>query len=213
MIADSWGIPILDVARQAAGLAAPVVKWGTARRGGAAGTIHFYTDDYKFTRLWLDPSKVSGITCSVAVEVNFSTHANMSRAEALWAIFRKRTLARAWQAGGIRTVVDLNVEPKFRDLALLGVPAGWNAYATRVHRGVPFAVVEDDFAQAAAHAGRPDPFFVVFGGGQKVQVACRDRGWPWVPEHRKVVEGRWAAYGTGIVGGVVPGQGGAGVEG
>jgi hypothetical protein len=195
--AEDWGIPTLDPALQAAEIVAPVVKWGTIPRGLRAGTIHMYTTDYKFTRLWIDPAKFVAARPAVAVECNFSTHAGMPRAEALWGIYRKRALSRRWQEAGIRIVVDLDVEPCFRDLALLGVPRGWDAYATRIHRGIPFSVVEEDHALAVAHSGRPDPLFVVFGGGQRVQVACRDRGWPWVPEHRQVVEGRYPAYGTG----------------
>jgi hypothetical protein len=198
MTADGWGIPTLDLALQAAEIVPPVVKWGTIPRGMRAGTFHFYSDDYHWSRLWHDTQKLLDARPSVCVECNFSTHAEMPRAEALWGIFRKRTLARRWQQAGIKILVDLDVEPCFRDLALLGVPRGWNAYATRIHRGIPFSVVEEDHALAATHAGRPDPFFVVFGGGQKIQVACRERNWPWIPEHRQVVEGRFAPYGTGV---------------
>lgn len=211
MTAEWWGIPTLDLNRQATGIVTPVVKWGTTRRGEPAGTYHFYCDDYKYNRLWLDPGKVSGMTCWVAIEPNFSTHVGMSRAEVLWGIYRKRTLARLWQDDGVAILVDLDVEPCFRDLSLLGVPAGWNAYATRIHRGVPFSEIEADHAQATAHAGRPDPFFVVFGGGQKIQVACRDRGWPWIPEHRQVIDGRYSADGTRIERSRDAGQGGEGV--
>lgn len=198
MTAEELGIPTLDLDRQAREVVFPVVKWGTAKRGENAGTYHYYSDDYKFSRLWLDPSRVSSLTCVVAVECNFSTYAGMPRAEALWGIYRKRTLARLWQDAGVAILVDLNVEPCFRDLSLLGVPRGWNAYATRIHRSVPFAEIEADFAQAVAHAGRPDPLFVVFGGGQRIEVACRQRGWPWIPEHRQVVAGRYTPHGTRI---------------
>jgi hypothetical protein len=195
--AEWWGIPTLDPAMQAIGLVTPVIKWGTTRRGMPAGTFHFFADDYHWSRLWHDSSKLIDARPTVCVEPNFSTHAQMPRWEAFVGICKKRTLARMWQRAGIRILVDLDVEPCFRDLALLGVPRGWNAYATRIHRGVPFEVIEADHALAAEHAGRPDPFFVVFGGGQRIQVACRERGWPWVPEHRQVVEGRYQPYGTG----------------
>jgi hypothetical protein len=205
--AAAWGIPTLDLARQATGFPAPVVKWGTVKRGTPAETVHFYADDYKFSRLWHEPAKLIAAQPIVAVEVNFSTHADMPRAEVLWGIYRKRTLSRAWQQAGIAIAVDLNVEPAFRDLALLGVPPGWAAYATRIHRGVPFGVVEADHAQAVAHAGVARPLFVVFGGGQKVACACRRRGWLWIPEHRQVVEGVAHAYGTGSERGRGPVQG------
>lgn len=194
MTAEDWGVPTLDLDLQATEIATPVVKWATLKKGHQAGTIHFYEDDYKFTRLWYDSSKLIAAAPPVACECNFSTHAKMSRAEALWSIYRKRTLSRKWQEHGIRIIVDMNVDSRFRDLVLMGVPRGWNAYSVRVHRGCSFNVIDDDYAQAAELAGRPDPFFVVFGGGQKIQVACRDRGWPWIPEHRQVVEGRYPPY-------------------
>lgn len=199
MTAEEWGIPTLDLAMQAERLVAPVTKWGTRRRDEPMpGTWHLFTDDYRFTHLWNAPQILPATGCVVTVEANFSTWEAMPRAEALHRIFRKRVLARMWQQEGVRIIVDLNVEPGFRDIALLGVPEGWNAYATRAHRGVPFSVIEEDFALAVHHSGRPDPFFVVFGGGYaSTKPECLKRGWQWVPEHRQVVEGKVAAYGQG----------------
>jgi hypothetical protein len=202
--AAEWGIPELDPALQATAIPAPAVRWGTAARGAAAGagagTIHFYGDDYKFTRLWHDTGRLLAAAPAVAVEANFSTHPGMARAEVLWGIYRKRTLARAWQAHGIRLVVDLDVEPAYRDLALLGVPRGWRAYATRVHRGIPLATIEGDYELAARHAGAGPVLFVVYGGGDAIPRHCAGRGWVWIPEHRQVVAGRVAPYGTGTGG-------------
>lgn len=211
--AEGWDIPVLDLDCQATGIVTPVIKWATLKKGSPAGSIHFYETDYKFNRLWFNTSKLIAAMPSVCVECNFSTYATMPRAEALWNIYRKRTLARKWQDAGIAIIVDLNVEPCFRDLSLLGVPQGWNAYATRIHRGVPFSEIEADHAQAVERSGLADPFFVVFGGGQKIQVACRDRGWPWIPEHRQVVEGRYEPYGTGTQRSGCRVQGGQGVQG
>jgi hypothetical protein len=185
MTADAWGIPALDLEMQATALVEPVTKWGTGRvRDPMPGTFHFYTDDHKFTRNWMEhdlgrPSSLVAAGPAVAVECNFSTYAGMSRAEALWGIYRKRTLARAWQTAGVRIFVDLNVEPCFRDLALLGVPRGWAAYATKKHRGVDPAEVEAEHALAVAHAGPSDVLFVVFGGGEGMRRMCAERGWAW----------------------------------
>lgn len=189
--AEYLGIPTLDPALQATEIVYPVMKWGVVKRGvPGAGTIHLYTDDAKFSRLFYSSEKLIQAKPTVAVECNFSTHDAMPRAEAIHRIYKKRLLAAEWQAAGIRIIADLNVEPKFRDLSLLGVPLGWQAFATRIHRGVPFSVVEEDHAQAVAHSGKPDPLFIVFGGGQTVQVKCRERGLIWIPEHRDIVAGR-----------------------
>lgn len=199
MDASYWGIPTLDIGCQAESLVPPVTKWGTRRRTEPMpGTWNLYTADFKFTHLWVKPLLLPRTDCHAAVEANFSTWDDMPRAEAFWGIYRKRTLARIWQDNGVRIIVDLDVEPRFRDIALLGVPEGWNAYATRVHKGLPFSVIEEDHALAVRHSGRPDPFFVVFGGGYaSAKPECLRRGWHWVPEHRQVVEGKVAAYGQG----------------
>jgi hypothetical protein len=193
MTVDEWGIPILNSALQARELIEPVVKWGTrARTEEMRGTYHFYAYDFHWTALWRDPSPVPRSGCAMAVEANYSTYAGMPRAEALWGICRKRTMARAWQADGVRILVDLDVHEDFWDLMLLGVPPGWSSYATRVQADVPWSSIEAAHELACARAGRDDPLFVVFGGGKATGPLCRGRGWLWVPEHRKSVEAAMA---------------------
>jgi hypothetical protein len=197
-VPNAWDVPDLDPALAATELALPVTKWGTRRRSDPMpGTWHFYTHDYKYLHLWRCPRLLTATGCRVVVEPNYSTYPEMSRAEALWGVFRKRVLARHWQLAGVRTVVDLDVEPRFRDLALLGVPDGWPSYATRVHRGMGLDVIEEDFDLACRHARGAPALFAVFGGGRKVKRACLRRGWEWCAEHRQVVQGIEAPYGQG----------------
>jgi hypothetical protein len=193
---NDWDIPELDIALAATDLVAPVTKWGTRRRDAPMpGTWHFYTYDFHFTALTRDPSIVPLTGCTAAVEANYSTYAEMGRAEALWGVYRKRLLARWWQAHGVKIIVDLNVDRRFYDLALLGVPEGWPSYATRVHRGNTPDDVEENYEIALAHAGTTPALFAVFGGGRKYKRQCLDRGWAWVPEHRQVVAGVEVAFG------------------
>jgi hypothetical protein len=179
------GPPVLDPAMQAEAFPREWVRWGSVARTTFVGPnvgYHFYTGDDRFNalarRAWMVPA--SG--CSVAVEPNYSTRPGMSECDVAAKVALKRSLARSWQAAGVRVVVDLNVDPAFRHLSLSGVPPGWRAYATRQHQGIAFSALEDDWRQAAAHAGTADVLFFVFGGWKKVRDLCAGRGWFWTPE-------------------------------
>jgi hypothetical protein len=168
---------------QATELIAPVVKWGSiARTSKMLGTYHFYQDDYKFNALWERPDQLVESKCSVSLEVNFSTWASMDPARLREGIYRKRWLARYWQSRGVKIVVDLNVDPAFRDVALLGVPKGWRAYAVRHQSGIGLDEIEADWRLAVERAGTTEILFAVFGGWRKVRDLCAERKWTWCPE-------------------------------
>jgi hypothetical protein len=176
-------IPELDLALQATELVAPVVKWGRiARTSRMDGTYYFYTCDTKFRALWSNPDQLPDSGCRVAVEPNYSSWPDMDPARLREGIYRKRWLARHWQSRGVRVVVDLNVDPAFRDVALLGVPKGWRAYAVRHQSGIGLDEIEADFEHAARHAGTRSLFFCVFGGWHKVRDLCAERNWLWHAE-------------------------------
>jgi hypothetical protein len=161
-MAEVW--PMLDLGMQAEGVPAPVVRWGSRARTArvTGGTVHFYTDDYRFRAL-MAPGKAMDVPasgCAVAVEPNWSTAPppRMARLEALLLIRRKRLLARSWQRMGLRILVDLNVDPAWADLSLMGVPLGWRAYATRWQRGMATADLRVQAQRARAHMlGAPTP--------------------------------------------------------
>jgi len=107
---NEFGIPVLDVEKQAEIIDAPVTRWGReTRKSRMRGTWHFYTDDYRFSALWARPQDLVNSGCVSAIECNFSVHAQTPRAVAIYRTFQKRYLARLWQAHGVRIVVDLNV--------------------------------------------------------------------------------------------------------
>lgn len=189
---NDLGIPLLDANLQAQAVVAPVQPWGMgagARSRKNPGTWHFYTDDYRFDALWRDPSPVVNSGCVSVVEPNFSAYLEMPRAVALWAIYRKRWLARWWQSKGIRVFVDLNVaEPHYSD-NLLGVPKGWRSWATRGYvERLDNTVMEYDLA--CEHAGTSDVLFFVYGGGRAVKDLCNRRGWVHVIEQRDAAKER-----------------------
>lgn len=179
-----FDVPILRLDRQAQTIEHPVVRWGSVKRKTKVnGTLHFYTDDGKFATLWDDPRQLLLSGCPVAVEPNYTTIATTPRAVSLWNIYRKRWLARFWQQHGVLTVVDLNVG-NHEEIALLGVPEGWGAYATRCHADGESAEarIRRHHALATARCGKSPHLFAVFGGGRSIKALCAQEGWTWVQE-------------------------------
>jgi len=184
-----YGVPDLLPSCQPRGLELPVNRWGAkARNFRVEGqTIHFYTDDYRFTGLWKDPSSIMNSGCRAMVEPNFSTNGEMPKAVALSYVYMKRWLARLAQSWGIEVWVDLAMEKCHHDIALIGVPKGWKAYATYTYT-TGYDLEEWLFPQyelACQHAGTDEILFWVYGGEEKVQELCQDRGWLWTPAHQQ----------------------------
>jgi len=180
---NEFGIPTLLTELQGTADDEPFIRWGSVARWTVnRGAWHFYTDDYRFSGLWANPQQVVNSQCTATVEANYSTSGTMPRAAVLYDLYRKRWLARFWQSRGVRIFVDLNIHPAHREAALLGVPRGWTAYATRSHRGFPPETLEREHAAAVAHAGTDRITFRVFGGGPVVRDLCAARGWLWTME-------------------------------
>jgi hypothetical protein len=203
-LASHWGIPTLDPAWQAmrADIEAATalggwLKWGSSARSGrgVGRAVHWYTFDHNFTAVIRFPDQPVRYGAKVCVEANFSTYPSQPRWEALATIARKRVLANHWGQAGVKLLVDLNVAAEFRDLSLIGVPFGWSAYATRVHRDTGSSGILGDYNLASNHVRRGglDPVsslvFIVFGGGAKVRDLCRDSQWGWVPEQARTIRG------------------------
>lgn len=189
---NDLGIPTLLPELQGSADDGPYVRWGSiSRRSTNRGGWHFYTDDYKFAGIWTDAQRVPNSGCRAVVEPNFSTAPGMPKAAALWGIFRKRWLARFWQSQGVRIVVDLNVDPEFLGLNLLGVPPGWRSYATRSHKSHGVETIAREFEAACERAGTDQITFLVFGGGLAVREACASRDWAWAPEDADTKRGRF----------------------
>jgi hypothetical protein len=179
---NAFDIPVLRLDRQATTIETPVMPWGAVSRGTRmAGTWVFYVDDSRFTALLRDPLQLLATGCTAAAEPNVTLHETSPRAEVLWALYRKRAAARAWQDAGVRVLVDLNVPRRFHDLALLGVPHGWTAYATR---GYHLRLDDLDAELALSRTRSACPTLLVYGGGAKVEARCRERaGCIYVPDH------------------------------
>jgi uncharacterized protein YbdZ (MbtH family) len=87
---------------------------------------------------------------------------------------------------GLQYHVDLNVQPQFSAMNLIGVPEGWRAYATRGSGTMSW--LEHDWQVAQDRAGTDDILFVVYGGGQEVRNLAAERGWHFIPERLEVVK-------------------------
>ncbi len=179
---NEFDIPLLDINLQAPMLVLPLSIWGaTSRKRRMAGTWAFYTEDYRYTRLWKEPGEVLATYCAAAVEPNLSCYSQMPRVVGLWRIYQKRWIARYWQSFGLPVIVDLNVAERFQDDNLLGVPKGWKSYATRGYTE-RIDATEREYEIACSHAGTSSVLFVVYGGGRAVEARCKERGWLWFPE-------------------------------
>lgn len=182
-----YDIPLLDLNMQADYVDRPFIKWGTlARSEQHAGTVHFYTDDYKFDALWKNPLKLVDTECVIAVEPNFTTHSQLPKALMIFRTYQKRYMARLWQSKGVGVLVDLNVGSMWRELNLLGVPRGWGSYCTRALVGQE-SLLAEEHELATLHSEGNLHLFVVYGGNADTKAFCAEQGWIWVPEYQNVV--------------------------
>lgn len=174
---NEFGIPdlLLDGSKFQPAVPDPVVVWGSvARTRIMSGLWLFYTDDRRFSRVWDDPGQVERTACGAVAECNYSTTETTSKAEALWNIYRKRWLARRWQEAGITVWVDLYVADAHHDVALVGVPVGWQRYA--IH-AADRALGDAELAlELAATHSQGQPFtLLAYGGGRETAAWARTR--------------------------------------
>ena len=189
---NHWGIPTLDINRQADAFDLPIETWGAKKRGTKAGTLHFYTEDYRFNAIWDKPASVLKASAVNIVEPNFSVYDQVPRVFALWQTYKKRWLARYWQTMGARIFVDLNVARPYDDINLIGVPRGWQSYATRGYTG-RLSSLDEELEIAKAHAGG-SVLFLVYGGGVKVIDWCKAHaadGALWVADDMDRAKGKY----------------------
>lgn len=167
-------LPELDPSLQAVGLDAPLVQWGArVRKGSMRGTWSFYVDDYRFNALWAEPHlPLHSLPCAL-IEPNYSVYDQTPFPVALWAVYRKRWLARYWQSEGLRIWCDLNVSETHSRLNLEGVPRGWRAYATRGY-DERLEDLSREYELAQEHCGA-GPLFLVYGGGRAVAWWVKDK--------------------------------------
>lgn len=144
------------------------------------GTLHFYTDDYRFTAVYEHPERILKHNPRNIVEPNFSLFGDMPVAFGLQAIYKKRWIARMMQERGIPVFVDLNVNSKFYKVNMLGVPFGYRAFCTRGYSD-RLAYLEYEYEIAKMYAGEGvEPLFVIYGGGEPCKQFAKKHGCVYV---------------------------------
>lgn len=175
---NKWGIPDLTpepASPHRPALHAPFVAWGSvARKANPGGTWGFYVDDYRFDGVWRDPDVVLRTGAGAMVEPNYSVFEDTPAAVAMWAVYRKRWLAAYWQRAGAAVWVDLCMPEAHGELALLGVPTGWQRFATAGwDRRV--ADLDTELAWAVERSAGAAFTLLVYGGGREVREWCQSR--------------------------------------
>ncbi len=156
---NEYSIPTLDIEKQPTGLDLQISAWGEKSRAkDKTGLVHFYVDDYRFNSLWSKPYLVSDKSYTSAVEPNVTVSLDSPIAWVIWATYQKRWLARFWQAKGINIWVDLNVVAEHQEINLMGVPDGWNAFATHGYSD-RLEMLHSEYAIAQRISGNAKPLF------------------------------------------------------
>lgn len=188
---NQYGIADLDIKMQADYVDVPVIWGSQARTKSYSGvTISFYTDDYRYTRLWERPDRVWQSGAPTFIQPNYSTADTQPFWVAANAIGRKFWLSRYWQSRGMRCFVDMNVSPRWEDLNLAGVPLGWRAWATRVHKADSLDRIVQHAELAESHAGTDDILFVVYHHRKEIEDLCQRRGWISISEQSGIWQKR-----------------------
>lgn len=166
-----YDIPCLRIDKQAGHLELPFVPYGTAFKMKAAKTLHYFIEDYRFNSLWENPAKVLKYNITQSVEPNCSLFDTTPVARGLERIYRKRWISRWWQEHGIAIYADLNVSAKFYEYNCLGIPDGYNAFATRGYRG-KLEALKMEHGIARRISGCDIPNMIVYGGGHEIHEYC-----------------------------------------
>lgn len=172
------------------GLLLPVSAWGSDKRDKKGiNTYHFYVDDYRFEALWKDPTKLLVSGCQMVVEPNLSLFDTTPIAFGLHQIYKKRWIARWWQENGIKVFADLNVARKFQEYNIMGIPEGYNAFATRGYNE-RLEYLKEEIAIAKRISGKEVPNMLVYGGGKNVKEICKENGIIYIEQFMKNKEGK-----------------------
>lgn len=170
---NEFDIPTLRVDEQPInGLSLPFSAWGAdSRLKKDISTYHFYVEDYRFEAIWKDPTIVLNSGCEAIIEPNLSLFDTTPMAYGLHQIYKKRWIARYWQECGVKVYADLNVAQKFYQYNRLGIPDGYNAFATRGYADrLEYLKMEIQIAREISRKDNPN--MIVYGGGEKIKELC-----------------------------------------
>lgn len=89
--------------------------------------VHFFSDDYKFERIWADPDKyaekLTEFEC--ALTPDFSLYLDMPMAMKIWNVYRSRLIGQVMQDYGIKVVPTVQwAEPETFEFCFDGIEKG-----------------------------------------------------------------------------------------
>lgn len=170
---NEFDIPSLRLDGQPhSGLLLPFSGWGAdSRAKKGIQTYHFYVEDYRFNHIWKNPIAVMNGGCTEFVEPNLSLFDTTPLAYGLQQIYMKRWISRFWQECGAKVYADLNVARKFYKYNRLGIPEGYNAFATRGYAD-RLEYLKQEIQTAREISGLDKPNMIVYGGGEGVREVC-----------------------------------------
>lgn len=170
---NDFDIPTLRMDEQpVSGLLLPFSAWGAdTRLKKDVQTYHFYVEDYRFEAIWKDPTVVLNSGCDAVIEPNLSLFDTTPVAYGLQQIYKKRWIAHYFQECGVKVYADLNVARKFYKYNRMGIPDGYNAFATRGYADrQEYLTAEIQIAREIS--GKDTPNMIVYGGGEKIKELC-----------------------------------------
>ena len=164
------------------GVLLPFAAWGAdSRLRKDIATYCFYVEDYRFEAIWKDPTIVINSGCAAVVEPNLSLFDTTPIAYGLQQIYKKRWIARYYQECGIKVYADLNVARRFKEYNMLGIPKGYNAFATRGYSDkIEYLLEEIEVARQISGLERPN--MIVYGGGAKIEQVAKENGLVYIEQ-------------------------------
>ena len=119
-----WGIPMLE---GTCAVPAALSCWTETARARVVHGIHFFTEDYRFERVWNAPARYRErlSKASVLCGPDFSVYRDWPRVANLWNVYRSRWLCALWESWGLAVAPTLTwAGPDSWSFCFLGVPRG-----------------------------------------------------------------------------------------
>lgn len=180
---NEFDIPLLLKEQQpSSGVVLPFAAWGAdSRQRKDIATYCFYVEDYRFEAIWKNPLVVLEGSVQAIVEPNLSLFDTTPIAYGLQQIYKKRWIARYYQECGIKVYADLNVAKKFYKYNTMGIPKGYNAFATRGYAD-RLEYLKEEIEIAREISGLETPNMIIYGGGGTVEQIAKDNGLTYIEQ-------------------------------
>ncbi len=119
-----WGIPKLEGTCL---VPDALACWTETPRARRVDGVHFFTEDYRFERVWNAPERYRArlSKASLLCGPDFSVYRDWPRAANLWNVYRSRWLCALWESWGLSVAPTLSwAGPDTWSFCFLGIPEG-----------------------------------------------------------------------------------------